>query len=51
MDKKGDFGWEQIGKIVLAVVFFLILLIIIGLLTGKGNSLFETIQNILRFGG
>lgn len=50
MDKKGDFSWEQLGKILLAVVFFLVLLIIIGLFITKGNTLFDKIENFVRFG-
>ena len=50
MDKKGDFGWDELGKIIIAVIFFLILLVIVGLLTGKGGNMFETIKNVVRFG-
>ncbi len=50
MAKKGDFSWEQIGKIALAVLFFVILLIILGLLTRKTGSIFDTIKDFMRFG-
>ena len=50
MGKRGDFSWEQLGKILLAVVFFLILLIIVGLLARKGNSIFDAVKEFIRFG-
>lgn len=50
MSKKGDFSWEQLGKIALAVLGLLVLLIIIGLLTSKSESIFDTVKDFVRFG-
>jgi len=50
MEKKGDFGWGELGKIMLAIIFLLILVIIIGLLTGKSNAIFDVVSDFIRFG-
>ncbi len=50
MNKKGDFSWEQIAKLLIVIVFLLILLIMIWLLRDKLFSLFDKLKDILRFG-
>lgn len=50
MKKKGVWGWEIIGKLFLLLVVILVLLTIIGMLTGKTNALWEKIKSIFTFG-
>ncbi len=50
MNKKGEFGWEEIAKILLALVFLLIIITLIYLFKDKTSSLLESIKNLLRFG-
>ncbi len=50
MAKKGDIEWDVIGKIAIIIIFFLVVLVIVGLLRGKTNSIVETIKEFMRFG-
>tara|TARA_Y100000034_G_scaffold136460_1_gene213060 strand:- start:2846 stop:2998 length:153 start_codon:yes stop_codon:yes gene_type:complete len=49
MHRKGEFGWEQISKILLVLVILIILIGIIIYLKGRGNELALKIINIFRF--
>ena len=50
MNKKGDFTFEQIGKILLALAFLIILILIAFLFKDKLVQVIENIKNIVRFG-
>jgi uncharacterized protein YoxC len=50
MFKKGDVGWEEIAKILIALVFLIILILIAYLFKDKLSSTLEYIKTILRFG-
>lgn len=49
MNKKGDFGWEEISKILLVLIILGIIIIIVIYLKGRGKDLVTEIVNILRF--
>lgn len=49
MNKKAEFGWEQISKILLVLVALIILIGIIILLKEKGNDLAKSIIDKFRF--
>ena len=49
MNKKAEFGWEQISKILLILIALIILIGIVFYLKGKGNELAQEIINIFRF--
>ena len=49
MNKKAEWGWEEISKILIVLVVLIILIIIIVYLKGRGNDLAEKIINIFRF--
>lgn len=51
MDKKGDFGWEEIAKIILVLFFLIILILIITLYKDKAIEVINSIKDFLRFGG
>ena len=51
MDKKGDFTFEQIGKILLALAFLIVLILIAFLFKDKLISIIEYFKNIIKFGG
>jgi hypothetical protein len=50
MNKKADFSMETIGKLLLALILLLFLLMVIWLGKEKIASLIEKLTNILRFG-
>ena len=50
MDKKGDFGWEEIAKIILVLVFLIILILIITLYKDKALEIIGKIKDFIRFG-
>ena len=50
MDKKGILEWEKLGKWILGLVLFLILLGIIMALTGRGWELLDKLEEILKIG-
>ncbi len=49
MNKKGEWGWEEISKILIILVVLIILITIIMYLKGRGNDLAQNIINIFRF--
>ena len=49
MNKKGDFGMEQISKIIISLIVLFVILGITWLLKDKISVLFDKIVNILRF--
>jgi len=49
MNKKAEWGWEEISKILIILVVLIILITIIIYLKGRGNNLAEEIINIFRF--
>jgi len=49
MNKKGEWGWEEISKILIILVVLIILITIIVYLKGRGNDLANDIINIFRF--
>lgn len=51
MNKKGDFSWETLAKLMLALVMLLFIAGIIFLAKDKIYSLLEKVTNIFRFGG
>ena len=50
MDKKGDFGWEEISKIILVLLFLLIIIAIVFLYRDKSFTIIESIKDFIRFG-
>ena len=50
MNKKGEWGWEEISKIILMVIVVILLIAIIFYLKSRGFDLSEKIINLLRFG-
>lgn len=51
MNKKGDFSWETLAKLILALVMLLFIAGIIFLAKDKIYSLLGKVTNIFRFGG
>ena len=49
MNKKADFGWEQISKILLILIGLIIIIAIIFYLKEKGYDLSKEIINLFRF--
>jgi Ni,Fe-hydrogenase I cytochrome b subunit len=49
MNKKAEFGWEQISKILLVLIVLIILVGIVIYLKGKGSGIITSISNIFRF--
>jgi Tfp pilus assembly protein PilO len=49
MNKKSEFGWEEIAKILLVLLFLIILIAIAYLFKDKLSSTMESIKNLLRF--
>lgn len=49
MNKKGDFGMDEISKLIIALIVLFTLLAITWLLRDKLLSLFDKLVNILRF--
>jgi hypothetical protein len=50
MNKRGDFGWTEIAKILLVLGVLIVLIILITIFKEKGTSLIDTFKDILRFG-
>ena len=50
MNKKGDFGWEEIAKIILVIVFLIILILIAFLYKEKALAFIEKLKDLIRFG-
>ncbi|MBU0962488.1 MAG: hypothetical protein KKD48_01135 [Nanoarchaeota archaeon] len=50
MNKKADFSFESLAKLLIAVVVLAFLLIIAWLARDKISSLIDQLKNILRFG-
>ena len=50
MNKKGDFGFEQIAKIILALVVLIIMISITVLYKDKAIELLSRLKDILTFG-
>lgn len=50
MNKKGDFGFEELVKLMIAIVVLVIIIGIIFLLRDKGYELLEELTKFLRFG-
>ena len=47
MDRKGDLGWDFIGKMLLVLLLLMVLLWAVGALGGKSFSLFDKMQGWL----
>ena len=50
MNKKGDFGWEEIAKIILVLAFLIIIILITFLYKDKALEVIEKIKEFIRFG-
>ena len=50
MNKKADFGWEEIAKIILVLVFLIILILIVILYKDKSLEIIEKLKDFIRFG-
>ncbi len=48
--KKGELHWDELGKILMVLVFLVIILLIIFSAKTKQFNLIESLKNILRFG-
>ena len=49
MNKKAEWGWEEISKIIIVIIVLIILIGIVLYLKGRGNDFAEEIVNIFRF--
>jgi hypothetical protein len=50
MNKKGDFGWEEISRILLVLMVLLVLIILMSVFRDKGSSIVDSIKSLVRFG-
>ncbi len=50
LKKKGEIAWEELAKWILIILVIIIVLVAITKLTGKSNSIWEKMKEILRFG-
>jgi len=50
VDKKGDFGWEEIAKIILVLVILIILILLIYLYKDKSIEIIDKLRDFIRFG-
>lgn len=50
MNKKGDFGWNEISKILLVIGILVVLIILLTLFKNKASSLIEALKDLVRFG-
>ncbi|MEK6835850.1 MAG: hypothetical protein AABX55_02395 [Nanoarchaeota archaeon] len=50
LNKKGDFAFEQIGKIILILAFLIILILIAFLFRDKLLVVLENLKDVVRFG-
>jgi len=48
--KKGAWGWEIVGKLILLLVVILVLIAIIGMLTGKTTIIWNKLGSLFTFG-
>ena len=49
MHKKGDIGWEFVGKMLFYAMIFVVLLVIIGLVADKSFGVIAKIKEMLGF--
>lgn len=47
LNKKGDFGWENIAKILLVILILVMLLLLIKYLTGVGKDKIGLLSSII----
>jgi len=47
--KKGAWGWEIVGKLVLLLIILLVLIAIIGFLSHNTTSMWDRIRSLLTF--
>ncbi len=50
MSKKGAWGWEIVGKMILLLIVILVLIAIIGMLTGKTTMIWDKLGGLFTFG-
>jgi len=50
MNKKGEFGWEQIAKIIIVLVVLIILIVIGFLFKDRLYVLADNLRDFMRFG-
>ncbi|MBU2634200.1 MAG: hypothetical protein KJ674_03060 [Nanoarchaeota archaeon] len=50
MNKKGEFGWEQIARIIIVLVVLIILIVIAFLFKDRLYVLADQIKDLVRFG-
>jgi len=50
MNKRGDFGWNEIAKILLTLGILAVLIVLITLFKDKAISLIDYLKNMIRFG-
>ncbi len=48
--KKASMAWEEIGKWILVLALVVVLLVVIGSITGVGNKMWDGLANLFRFG-
>ena len=51
MNKKGDFEWETLAKLIIAIIVLVFILAIIYLAKDKIMEKIQAFGNMLRFGG
>jgi hypothetical protein len=51
MNRKADFSWETLAKLMIALVLLVFILTALWLSKDKIFSLIDKLKNILRFGG
>ncbi len=50
MNKKGDFGWEEISKILLVLGILVVLIVLLTMFKTSSGSLLDTLKSLVRFG-
>lgn len=50
MNKKADFGWEEIAKLILIIIILIILILIVYLYKDKALEVIEKLRDFIRFG-
>jgi len=50
MNKKGAWGWEIVGKLILVLIVLLVLIAIIGMLTNKTDTIWTSLSKLFTFG-
>ncbi len=48
--KRGAWGWEVVGKLILILIIILVLIVIVGLLGNKTNLIWDKLREIVTFG-